>query len=152
MGSMCSSCSDTKDSAGRNRGETERLNRPLGTSVSESEDITGGSSTTGQDDWLFELNLQETLFEKLAKFIKSLPPNSKKHIWAHAVRVKNDDGSKVLVDKTQNESQICRLLSDCVIVYVKYIDRKRAPLSRKTVQSQVQPASQWIQKKKHMDH
>eukprot|EP01083_Nonionella_stella_P088510 246736_1 len=63
-----------------------------------------------------------SLFEDLARFLRTLPPKSKRHIWEHGIRIKTADGRKVC-EQTKNKEQINTLLCDCVIVYVKYLDR-----------------------------
>jgi len=46
-------------------------------------------------------------------------------------------------DKASKE-HITKLLCDCVIVYMKYLNRKEKPLKTQAVLPYVEPASQWI--------
>ncbi|ETO25772.1 hypothetical protein RFI_11362 [Reticulomyxa filosa] len=99
-----------------------------------------------------DLNNFESLFEELAKFMKTLPPKSKKHIWEHAVtdkdkkekKEKKDKKDKKVFDKASKEEHITRLLCDCVIVYIKYLNRKEKPLKTQEVLPHVEPVSRWI--------
>merc|ERR1711920_799643 len=84
-----------------------------------------------------------------ARFLRTLPPKSKQHIWEHGVKIKLPDGKKQVCDSTQDKDQINRLLCDCVIVYVKYLDRNRAPLSTKKVRPHVEEVAMFIHNKYH---
>jgi len=97
----------------------------------------------------FDLNKVDSLFEDLAKFMRDLPERSKGHIWKHSVKSKNEDGLKTICDKANDEQLILKLLSDIVIVYVKYLDRNRDPLTTKQVKHHVEPVAKWIFEKYH---
>ena len=124
MGGMCSSCSDspsqTKYRGDRllpeNKGKKKRQGE---TNESDQED-NDNNPTINPTPQSFNLeNMGDSLFEDLARFLRTLPPKSKQHIWEHGVKNKTPDGKKVVCDSTQNKDQINRLLCDCVIVYVK---------------------------------
>ena len=89
------------------------------------------------------------LFEDLARFMRTLPPKSKQHIWEHALRYQNDAGQRQIYDETQNEKQINKLMCDWIIVYIKYLDRSKAPLQTKIVLPYVKDISQHIYEKYH---
>ena len=84
-----------------------------------------------------------SLYEDLSRFLKTLPPRSKRHIWEHAVRIRTPDGKRVC-DSTQSRRHINRLLCDLVIVYIKYLDRDRKPLPSATVRPHKEPVAQFI--------
>eukprot|EP01084_Bolivina_argentea_P223487 378121_1 len=94
-------------------------------------------------------HVAEALIEDLPPFIRTLPPKSKQHIWEHAVKRKTHDGRKQVCDETQNEKHINKLLCDWIIVYVKYLDRKKAPLNTKKVRPYVENISHYIYEKYH---
>jgi len=104
-------------------------------------------SSTGKSK---DLSTYDTLFEDLAKFMKELPAKSKKHIWEHAVIEKDKKGKvKTVFDKASKQEQITRLLCDCVIVYIKYLNRKEKPLKTQAVLPYAEPAAKWIFEKYH---
>eukprot|EP01083_Nonionella_stella_P088511 246737_1 len=146
MGSMCSSCSDSPSESRTRRLLPEKQHRKVGeTNYSDPED----NPTTNPTPQNFSLeNMGDSLFEDLARFLRTLPPKSKQHIWEHGVKIKTPEGKKVC-DQTKDKDQINRLLCDCVIVYVKYLDRNRAPLSTKKVRPYVEKVAVYIQKKYH---
>ena len=88
-------------------------------------------------------SMGNSLYEGLSRFLKTLPPLSKRHIWEHAVRIRTPDGKRVC-DSTQSRRHINKLISDCVIVYIKYLDRDRKPLPSVTVRPHVEPVAQFI--------
>jgi len=147
MGSMCSTCSDTSQAENAQKQRQTLLpekqqdaisdieGRPSNSNFSEG-DAQPKSSTT-------DLSKFDNLFEDLAKFIKQLPAKSKKHIWEHAV-IDKDKKIKKVYDKTFEQEHITKLLCDCVIVYVKYLNRKEKPLKTQAVLPYVEPAAQWI--------
>lgn len=129
MGGMCSSCSDSPSSA-QYRGGGDRLlpehnrkgRRPGETNESDQEDpsINGDNPTMNATPQSFNLEtMGDSLFEDLARFLRTLPPKSKQHIWEHGVKIKTPDGKKEVCSSTRDKEQINRLLCDCVIVYVK---------------------------------
>ena len=91
----------------------------------------------------------DSLFKELARFLRVLPPKSKQHIWEHAVKIKTSDGKKQICDSTRHEGHIDRLLCGCVIVYVRYLDRNRAPLKIKEVRPHIQHVSIFILHGRH---
>ena len=125
MGGMCSSCSDSPTMRnGRGRGndpllKPERRGRGgdgVGGETNDS-DVEDNLNSTPQS---FNLDtMGDSLFEDLARFLRTLPPKSKQHIWEHGVKIKLPDGKKQVCDQTRDKDQINRLLCDCVIVYVK---------------------------------
>jgi len=149
MGGMCSSCSDSPTHT-RNRRD------PL---LPENRKTRGGETQYIDDEenptmhptpQSFNLeNMGDSLFEDLARFLRTLPPKSKQHIWEHGVKIKTPDGKKQVCDSTRDKDQINRLLCDCVIVYVKYLDRNRAPLSTKKVRPHVEQVATHIFGKYH---
>jgi len=148
MGSYCTSCTDSTDHANRQgRLLPEKKNgRKMGeTNYSDQED----DNPTMNAPHSFNLeSMGDSLFEDLARFLRTLPPKSKQHIWEHGVKIKTPDGKKVC-DATENKDQINRLLCDCVIVYIKYLDRNRAPLSTKKVRPHVENVALFINNKYH---
>jgi len=150
MGSYCTSCNgDASDHANRGRNQllAPEKHRKMGeTNYSDPEDM---NPTMGGSPQSFNLeSMGDSLFEDLARFLRTLPPKSKQHIWEHGVKIKTADGKKVC-DSTQNKDQINRLLCDCVIVYIKYLDRNRAPLSTKKVRPHVENVAMFIHNKYH---
>eukprot|EP01084_Bolivina_argentea_P246930 413159_1 len=149
MGTMCSSCGKDTPSVRSGRGrdpllKPEKKNK-IGGETNES-DVEDNSSTPQS----FNLeNMGDSLFEDLARFLRTLPPKSKQHIWEHGVKIKLPDGKKQVCDTTKDKDQINRLLCDCVIVYVKYLDRNRAPLSTKKVKPHVEQVALYIHTKYH---
>jgi len=119
------------------------------TNHSDQEDVDNPTMATPQS---FNLeSMGDSLFEDLARFLRTLPPKSKQHIWEHGVKIKTADGKKVC-DSTETKDQINRLLCDCVIVYIKYLDRNRAPLSTKKVRPHVESVALFIYSKYHPLH
>ena len=118
MGGMCSSCSDTPSVDNRGRLIAPEKKSKMGeTNESDPEDDNPTINPTPQS---FNLeNMGVSLFEDLARFLRTLPPKSKQHIWEHGVKIKLQDGKKQVCNSTQDKDQINRLLCDCVIVYVK---------------------------------
>ncbi|ETO16118.1 hypothetical protein RFI_21238 [Reticulomyxa filosa] len=103
------------------------------------------SQSTVSSKKSMDLSNFEKLFEELGKFMKTLPPKSRKYIWDHAVtEKKGDDNTKKVIDKTTDQEQITRLLCDCVIVFIKYLNRNEKPLKSKSVLPYVEPAARWI--------
>lgn len=149
MGSYCTACTDSTDNGNRqNRLLPEKKNgRKMGeTNYSDQEDIDNPTMNTPHS---FNLeSMGDSLFEDLARFLRTLPPKSKQHIWEHGVKIKTPDGKKVCA-ATENKDQINRLLCDCVIVYIKYLDRNRAPLSTKKVRPHVETVALFIHNKYH---
>jgi len=147
MGGTCSACSDTssaEDVKKRDQLLPEKQADPtydIEGRPSESNDGDVSGTTT-------DLSTFDNLFEDLAKFMKSLPVKSKKHIWEHAVGEKDKkekkDKTKKVYDKTTKQEQITRLLCDCVIVYIKYLNRKEKPLKTQAVLPFVEPAAKWM--------
>eukprot|EP01083_Nonionella_stella_P161859 530640_1 len=152
MGGMCSSCSDTPAiKGGRGRLLPEKPNRKMGETNYSDPDEDNPTINPGLQSFNLE-NMGDSLFEDLARFLRTLPPKSKQHIWEHGVKIKTPDGKKQVCDKTKDKDQINRLLCDCVIVYVKYLDRNRAPLSTKKVKPHVEQVSTYIYNKYHPLH
>lgn len=153
MGAYCSSCTDSSDLSGR----TGRLlpdpkqNGQMGeTNYSDQEDENNTLNGPTQTPQNFNLeDMGDSLFEDLARFLRTLPPKSKQHIWEHGVKIKTADGKKQVCAATENKDQINRLLCDCVIVYIKYLDRNRAPLSTKKVRPHVDTVALYIHTKYH---
>jgi hypothetical protein len=121
------------------------LLRPQG-EIEVSVSLEGGIPVDAMKnaDWLYELELADSLFDRVGKFLKSLPADPKQHIWSHSVKQKQQNGEKAVVDTASTENQVSRLLCDCVIVFVKYMDRQRTPLSRKLVLPVVSNAAKWV--------
>jgi len=156
MGTICSSCTETKP---EQTTATKRLIDTERSQQSESEGVFDGveNSQSAQSSSInsttttntFDLSKEMSLFEDLSKFMRELPARSKGHIWKHSVKVKQEDGSKAVCDKADDEQLILKLLIDTVIVYVKYLDRNRAPLTTKQVKPHVEGAAKWIFQKYH---
>mmetsp|Transcript_38525 Transcript_38525/g.63143 ORF Transcript_38525/g.63143 Transcript_38525/m.63143 type:complete len:184 (+) Transcript_38525:36-587(+) len=158
MGGMCSSCSDDPEASQRRRaheqflpekGKAQRGETQYVDEMDENPTIQqpAGDQPAGVG---FALeNMGDSLFEDLARFLRTLPPKSKQHIWEHGVKVKAQDGKKTVCETTRSKDQINRLMCDCVIVYVKYLDRNRSPLSTKTVRPHIEHVTQHIYAKYH---
>ena len=91
----------------------------------------------------------DSLFEDLAKFMRILPPKSRSHIWEHAVKIKTSDGQKMVCDNTRDKGHVVKLLCDCVIVYVRYLERDTAPLPTKKAKPHVQSIAEFIHGRYH---
>merc|ERR1711971_1178883 len=66
---------------------------------------------------LFNLeNMSYSLFDDLARFLRTLPPKSKQHIWEHGVKIELSDGKMQVCDSTKDKDQVIKLLCDCIIV------------------------------------
>merc|ERR1712157_3427 len=82
------------------------------TNESDPEDDNPTINPTPQS---FNLeNMGDSLFEDLARFLRTLPPKSKQHIWEHGVKIKLPDGKKQVCDSTQDKDQItdyCAIVS-----------------------------------------
>jgi len=171
MGATCSSCSEyNAERANERPMDIDKKTRPsetegvavgqtreikeysLTVQSSASQSISLQSPTYAQSPatpGVFDLSKVDSLFEDLAKFMRDLPVRSKGHIWKHSMKAKGDDGSKTVVDKANDEHLILKLLTDIVIVYVKYLDRNREPLTTKEVKPHVEAAAKWIFEKYH---
>jgi len=154
MGVACSSCSDISQAENAQKQRQTLLPETQHDPNSDVEGqptnttTNGGNTSDGVPPTRpssTDLSAFNSLFGELAKFMKSLPPKSKKHIWEHAVTEKDKkDKTRKVFDKASTQEQITRLLCDCVIVYVKYLNRKERPLKTQTVFPYVQPAAEWI--------
>merc|ERR1712154_243824 len=103
------------------------------TNESDPEDENPTINPTPQS---FNLeNMGDSLFEDLARFIRTLPPKSKQHIWEHGVKIKTADGKKVVCDETRDKDQINRLLCDCVIVYVIFGSKQSTFINKESTTS-----------------
>jgi hypothetical protein len=154
MGSMCSSCSDAESTrTKRNDNSNDPLlqqNKKKSNGETNDSDVEDNTSTVASSAQSLDLDhLGDSLFEDLARFLRTLPPKSKQHIWEHGVKIKTPDGQKQVCSATQDKEQIIKLLCDCVIVYVKYLDRQRAPLQTKKVRPHVEEISQFIFERYH---
>jgi len=118
-------------------------------SIQSSSVQSSSLASSGVTPNSFDLNKVDSLFEDLAKFMRDLPARSKGQIWRHSVKFQTSDGSKTVSEKANNEQLIVKLLSDVVIVYVKYLDRTRDPLTTKQVKPHVERAAKWIFEKYH---
>merc|ERR1719251_385569 len=141
---MCSPCSewpDTHNESLLNSGPEKRGNRM------ETNHSNSSRRNPEIDPLPKSFNLEtmgDTLFEDLARFLRTLPSKSKQHIWEHAVKIKTADGQKTVCDQTSDEDQINLLLCDCIIVYIKYLDRNKASLSIKKVRPHVKQIAVYI--------
>eukprot|EP01083_Nonionella_stella_P213780 770724_1 len=88
-------------------------------------------------------NVGSLLFKDVSRFIRTLPPLSKKHIWGHSVYHKVD-GKKRILEETTDERHVQRLICDCVIVHVKYLDRRRQPLGTRRVRPFVKAVASYV--------
>lgn len=64
-------------------------------------------------------SVNELFIGALAGFVHALPQHSKQQIWAHAVKVKQHDGVRNVLDATNGLNHVEQLLFDMVMVYLK---------------------------------
>ena len=69
-------------------------------------------------------NNPKVFYTNLAKFVKILPPKSKKQIWMHSVKIQDATGQKIVGNETEDVKHIKNLMSDLIIVYCKVKIRK----------------------------
>ena len=69
------------------------------------------------------INLDEIddLFGDLIKFVRKLPPQSKRRIWEHAVCIKTESVKRQVLDETKTKHHIAILLCSLIILYIKVI-------------------------------
>lgn len=79
-----------------------------------------------------------------AGFFETLPSLSKQHIWSHAVKSRDLNGERKVWDETQNIRNIERLMCDCTIVYIKYLDRSNATLVTHDIRPYFMDISQYM--------
>eukprot|EP01083_Nonionella_stella_P107903 313125_1 len=94
-------------------------------------------------------NIKDSYFMDLARFVRTLPYGSKHHICEHCVKERLPNGTKQVLQVTQNKNHIQRLLADCVIVYTEYLDRNRASWPTKQIKKFVEPISEFIYERHH---
>lgn len=65
--------------------------------------------------------MQNMLFQALAKFIRTVPPKSKQIIWKHALQTdpKNNEDDQKVCTSTTSAAHVAKLLGVCTTVYVK---------------------------------
>eukprot|EP01083_Nonionella_stella_P163592 538927_1 len=100
------------------------------------------------DPFVYLNNIGSLLFKDVAFLMSTLPPASMKHIWDHGVHHKID-GKKRILEETADEGHVRRLVCDCVIVFVKYLDRQRRPMSTRQVLPFVEGVTSYIYDKYH---
>ena len=121
MGATCKTCTGVIEPAmkGLNRNTNTAHNGESDRLISEQEEGIICMVKNTDPNTLYVEGLDSTFFQDLARFIRSLPPKSKQHIWNHAMKIRTSEGKKIITDKTMNKNQINKLLCDNMIVYVK---------------------------------
>eukprot|EP01083_Nonionella_stella_P110939 325023_1 len=94
-------------------------------------------------------NIGIILFKDVAFLMSTLPlfQRAMKNIWKHGVYHKMD--KKRILQETADEDQIRMLVCDCVIIFVKLLDRNRAPMATGQVQPFVKGITSYIYGKYH---
>ena len=85
--------------------------------VKKKEKQNKTKQTHEQKDKKWEPTFLED-YHYLAKFMRTLPPKSMRHIWEYSVNIKTGSGKEALAE-TQTEQQIAALLKTCVGAYIK---------------------------------
>eukprot|EP01084_Bolivina_argentea_P100006 179664_1 len=113
--------------------QTVTVNNVMESSLLNENEVFEVTMIDAKDDpFVYLHNIGSLLFKDVAFLMSTLPPASMKHIWDHGVHHKID-GKKRILEETADEGHVRRLVCDCVIVFVKYLDRQRRPMSTRQV-------------------
>jgi hypothetical protein len=135
MGSFCSNCggeSPEPPSRQNNMEKTNLINKDATPNGGEAEPGNVGSYDPNKPQDIEDV---PNLYSELARFMRTLPEQSKKRIWKHSVK---------RLEQTSKVEHVVALLSDCVIVYIKWLDQKRPQLHPDDVKPKVEKAAKWI--------
>ena len=64
-------------------------------------------------------DMQNMLFQALAKFIRTVPPKSKQIIWKHALQTDSAEDDQKVCNSTTSAAHVAKLLGVTTTVYVK---------------------------------